>query len=295
MENALLLGAMAMKIADSITDESEKKALLDMAGQSLSEAYKMNPTDDNVLNTYSRYYRAIGQEDKAWEMLEESQDRELLWRNYFRQARYQEAKTVLEQMLADNPTDSNSVLGLMMVSKEMGDIEGVKENSERLILLKGDVEDYLIQIQTFLEVGLVKEAELKLQSFSERFPDENRALLLRAWLMMRQGQLRNALEIVNLYLETNEESPIAWEIRGRINYLMTDYNQAINDFNRSRTLLNSPKLSMYLSKAYMRAERSQEAIIELQNAIEDPQVSDTARLLLEQTYKNLRRLYQRIT
>ncbi|MHC4843523.1 MAG: tetratricopeptide repeat protein, partial [Planctomycetota bacterium] len=289
MENALLLGSMAMKIAESETSESKKKALLDMAGQSLSEAYKINSTDSTVLNTYSRYYRAIGQEDKAWEMLEGSQDRELLWRNYYSQGRYQEAKTILEQMFADNPTDSNSVLGLIMVSRVMGDIGGVKENSERLISLKGDVENYLIQIQTFLEVGLVKEAELKLQSFTERFPDENRALLLKAWLMMRQGQLSNALQMVNLYLETNEESPIAWEVRGRIHYLMTDYNQAINDLNRSRTLLNSPTLSIYLSKAYMRAERDQEAIIELQNAMENPQVSETARLLLEQTYKKLNR------
>ena len=302
MENALLLGAMAMRIADFQTDEElRKEAFRDIAGHYLSEAYKMNPKDSAVLDTYARYYRAIGKEDKAWEILEASDDQGLLWRNYYSQGRYQEAKNVLERLLEDNPEDPNSVLGLLMVSREMGDIEGVKRNSDRLISLSGQVQNNLIQIQTFLEVGLVKEAGLKLQSFMEKFPEETRALLFQAWLMMRQGRLTDALNAVNRYLEINEESPVAWEVRGRIRYLLADYDQAINDFNRSRMLFNSPqsKLSIYLSRAYMGAGRTQEAVIELQNAIDNPQFvdKDKARQLLEQLYKrhnrkeDLRRFY----
>jgi len=290
IENALLLGVMAMKIANSEMDESRKNVLSDIAGQAFADAYKMNPSNTRVLDTYASYYREIGQEDKAWDILEASKDQKLLWRNYYRQGRYQEAKALLEDIYKDDPTDTNSVMGLILVSREIGDTASVKENCERLISLQDNVENYLMQIQTYLGVGLVKEAELKLQSFMERFPEETRALLLQAWLMMRQGRLRDALEVANRYLETNEQSPIAWEIRGRINYLLTNYNDAINDFNRSRRLLNSPELSIYLSKACIGAERNQEAIIELQNAIENnPQVSNDARLLLAELYKKLNR------
>ncbi|MHC4688220.1 MAG: tetratricopeptide repeat protein [Planctomycetota bacterium] len=289
MANALLLGSMAMKIAISETDETQKKALFDISGQALAEAYKLDPTDRSVLDTYAQYYRTIGEDEKSWALLEKSEDKRLLWDNYYRRGKYEEAKMVLQQVYAKDPTDSNSLLGLVMISKETGDIKGVKDYSEQLVSLEGNVQDYLIQIQTFLEVGLVSEAEFKLQSFMERYPGETQALLLQAWLMMRQGRLTGALQAVNRYLETNEENAIAWEVRGRIYYLMTAYNQAIEDFNRSRVLFDAPQLSIYLSKAYIKAQKNQEAITELQSAIENPQISNTARLLLEDTYKKLNR------
>ncbi|MHC4264457.1 MAG: tetratricopeptide repeat protein [Planctomycetota bacterium] len=287
--NALLLGAMAMKIALSETNESQKDALLDISGQALAEAYRLNPGDRSTLDTYAQYYRLIGEDDRVWELLEKSEDKGLLWNSYYRQGRYAEANTVLQQMYANDPTDANSLFGLLMVSREIGDIEGVIKYSESLVSLGRSTDDYLIQIQTFLEVGLVREAELKLQSFMERFPDETRAFLLQAWLMMRQGRLKNALEVTNRHIETNEEKPNVWELRGKIHYLIADYNQAISDFNRSRSLFDSPQLSTFLSKAYMRAGRGQEAIIELKKAIESPQISNNARILLEDTYKKLNR------
>jgi tetratricopeptide (TPR) repeat protein len=289
VENALLLGTMAMNIALLEKDEAQKNALLDITGQALADAYRLNPSDGTTLDTYARYYRTIGEEEKAWELLQKSEDKRLLWSNYYRQGQYPEAKAILQEIYANDSADANSLLGLLMVSKEMGDIEGVKEYSEKFVLLGRNDDDYLIQIQTFLEVGLVRESELKLRSFMERFPEKTEALLLQAWLMMRQGRLKDALEVANRYLETNEESQIAWEVRGKIHYLMADYNQAISDFNRSRVILDSPQLGIYLSKAYMRAQRSQEAIIELQIAIDNPQVSNNARLLLEETYKRLNR------
>jgi tetratricopeptide (TPR) repeat protein len=289
VKNALLLGNMAMKIALSEQDETRKNAFLDISGQALADAYKLNPRDRTTIDTYARYYRIIGEEGKAWELLEKSENKELLWNNLYRQGQYAEAKVVLQQMYANDLTDANSLLGLLLVSKEMNDVEGVKEYSEKLVLLERSADDYLIQIQTFLEVGLVRESELKLQSFMERFPEKTEAILLQAWLMMRQGRLKDSLEAANRYLEKNEESQIAWEVRGKIHYLLADYNQAISDFNRSRSFLDSPQLSIYLSKAYMRAQRNQEAIIELQSALENPQLSNQARLLLEEIYIRLNR------
>jgi tetratricopeptide (TPR) repeat protein len=289
LENALLLGRMAVKIALSEIDQASKEVLLDLAGKTLEHAYRINPQDRNVLDAYAQYYRIIGDDNKAWQLLEQSEDKGLLWSQYYRQGRYTEAAGVLQQLHTDNPTDSNSIVGLLMVSRQTGDIEGVKEFSEKLISVENSKDNYLLQIQTFLQVGLVKESDLKLQSFMERFPEEKQALLLQASLFMSQGRMRNALEVANRYLETNEENYLAWEIRGKINYLTTNYSQAISDFNRSKALFDSPQLSIYLSKAYMRIERNQEAVTELQVAINNPQTSDTARLLLEETYKKMNR------
>ena len=61
----------------------------------------------------------------------------------------------------------------------------------------------LLQMQMYLEVGLVKEAELKLASFRERHSTEDEPLgeLLAAWVARLKGQLPEALEKTNRYLE----------------------------------------------------------------------------------------------
>ncbi|GAI48474.1 unnamed protein product, partial [marine sediment metagenome] len=186
--------------------------------------------------------------------------------------------------------DSDVVKGLLLVAERTADKEAVQRYSEELLLLEDSVENHLFQIQTFLKVGLVKEAQYKLQSFKEKYPDERRALLLEAWLAMRQGRLKEALDLTNRSLQSNQNNALAWRVRGEVNFLMANYDKAIDDLKTSKAL--SPELDIHiaLAKAYQRAGRDEDAITELKSTIEQPQAAAEevpARALLEQIYLQL--------
>jgi tetratricopeptide (TPR) repeat protein len=70
---------------------------------------------------------------------------------------------------------------------------------------------------------------------------------------------------------------------------MANYAQAISDLRRSKLLSDEPATRNSLAKAYMRARRYEEAIIELKNTIDHPQAPVKARALLERIYLKLER------
>jgi tetratricopeptide (TPR) repeat protein len=289
MSNAVLLGRMATKLASKEKDAERKEALFAIAASSFEQARKINPDDKVMLVDYVAYLRASGQEEKAKQLLQESEDQKLLWYYYFQGGKFEDAKKVLEQLYQTNQQDSNAVKGLLLVAEKTDDKEAIKKYSEELLSLEDTLENHLFQIQAFLEVGLIKEAEYKLQSFKERFPDEPRSLLLEAWLAMKQGQLKRALELTNRNLETNQDNAAAWRLRGQINLLMASYDQAIIDLKRSKSLLANPLTQFILARAYQRAGRGEDAITELEGLVDDPQAPGQARTLLEQMYWQLRK------
>ncbi|MHC4060073.1 MAG: tetratricopeptide repeat protein, partial [Planctomycetota bacterium] len=281
VENALLLGRMAVKIALGETSAEKRKALFDIAASSFEQARAIDPESKAALGAQAEYYRISGQEEKAKELLEKSQDQRLLYTHYFRLGKFEEAKRVLEKLYEDDPKDSEVVRGLLSIAERTADKQAVERYSEELLSLEDSADNRLIQIQDFLNVGLVEEAGRKLQSFGEKYPDDHRALLLEAWLAMRQGRLKKALELTNQYLGSDESNVLAWRLRGQINLLMTDYAKAIDDFNRSKLLSDRPVTRYYLAKAYLQAGRVEDAITELKNTIDDPHAPMASRDLLE--------------
>lgn len=290
MQNAVLLGRMATRLASEEEDDVERReALFAIAASSFEQAREIDPHDRVMLVSYAEYLRASGQEEKAKQLLQESEDQELLWAHYFQAGRFEDAKEILEQLYQTKQKDKDTVKGLLLVAEKTADEEAIKKYSEELLSLEDTTENHLFQIQTFLKVGLVKEAEYKLQSFKEKFPDEPRALLLDAWLAMKQGQLERALELTNRNLETSQDNATAWRLRGEINLLMANYDQAIIDLKRSKSLLAEPLTRISLARAYRRAGRDEDAITELKSTVDHPQAPIQARMLLEQIYFQLGR------
>ena len=283
-ENAILLGRLATRMALDEADPVRKEALLDIAASSFEEARAIEPQSKVALEAQAEYYRLIGEPEKASKLLAEPEDKRLLWRHYFRAGQFEKAKTVCEQLYQSELKDSNVVKGLLLIAERMADEEAVKRYSEELLLLEETVENRLLQIQLFLKTGLIKEAEYKLQGFKERYADEPRALLLEGWLAMRQGQLKRALDLANRNLTADEDSAAGWRLKGEIYLLMADYAQAISDLKRSKLLSDEPVTRNSLAKAYMRAGRYEEAIIELRNTIDHPQAPVETRTLLERIY-----------
>jgi tetratricopeptide (TPR) repeat protein len=287
VQNAVLLGRLAMNMGIREINAERKKALLAIADSSFEQAQAMAPEDRAVTEARAEFLRRIGQQEKAEKLL--MQDKKLLWGHYFRLGRYEDAKLLLQQLYKDSPKDSNVVKGLFLIAERQADKEDVKKYSEELLLLENSIENNLTQIQSFLKLGLVKEADFKLQSFKEKYPEEEKALLLGAWLAMRKGQLNNALQLTNRNLADNQENADAWRLRGQINLLMANYEQAINDLKQSKTLSDEPVTRIPLARAYRHTGRYEDAITELKNTIDIPGAPMEGRILLEQIYVQLGR------
>lgn len=282
MQNALLLAQMATRLALDSTDPKRQEALKAMAISALEEANSIAPQNPAVLESYAEFYRRTGQQEKAEEML--TNNTQLLWRHYFKSGQYDDAKKVLERMYADNPKDINTIKGLLYLAERSADREGVKKHSEQLLSADETPDNHLLLVQSYLNVGLVSEAEQKLAGFRERYPADSRGLLLSAWVSMKQGHLKESLELVNKRLEGEQSDATAWRLRGNLNYMLADYDQAIMDLKRSKTLMDISTTRVLLARTYLRAGRTEDAITELKGAIEDPQTPDEARVLLEEIY-----------
>ncbi|NQT03094.1 MAG: tetratricopeptide repeat protein, partial [Planctomycetes bacterium] len=289
MDNCLLLGQLSTQVAVKETNTRLKEAIFGIAASAFGQAQKINPSDKRMLYYYAEYFRARGQDEKATALLEESQEQKLLWDHYFQQGRYIDAGRVLQQLYEGGTKDAAVLRGLLLVAEKTGDREAVKKYSKELITFQDTVENNLIQIEAFLRIGLIKEAEYKLQSFKEKYPNERRILLLEGWLLMRQGQLEKALELTNRNLQANRNNPVAWRLRGKINFFLADYGKAISDFRESKLLSDEPATRISLAKAYMGAERYEDAITELKVTINTPGIHSEAGLLLEHIYSRLDR------
>jgi len=284
MENALLLGKLATEAAlEQIASES-KDALFDIAESAFEQARNMNHKDKRMLYYFAEYLRARGREDEAMKLLRESQDEQLLWDHYFQLGRYEDAMLILEKAYKNNSKDVRILKGLIQAAEKTADQESVKKYSEKLVHLEDTVDNNLAQIQAYLRTGLIKEAELKLQSIKEKYPNESRILLLQAWLLMKQGQLEKALKLTNQILQSDKDNAVAWRLRGEININLAQYDKAISDLRTSKLLSDDPIIRVSLARAYLNARRHKDAITELKNAIIGPTAPREARLLLEHIY-----------
>jgi tetratricopeptide (TPR) repeat protein len=289
MENAVLLGKLATEVAAKEANPQKKEALFAVAGSAFEQAKKMDPHDERMLYYYADYFREKGQPQAAQKLLEDSHDRRLLWDHYLQTGQYQEAKKVLEQLYDSGTRDSSVLKGLLLIAEKMSDKEAVKKYSDALVSLDNSAQNNLSQIRSFLQVGLIKEAEYKLQSFKEKFPNEPRAMLLRAWLLMRQGQLDKALELANKNLQDAPDNAAAWRLKGEIDFLRGRYDQAVGDFTKSKTLADEPSVRIALARTYLRKEQYEDALTELKTIMDTPGFALQARSLLEQVYLRLDR------
>lgn len=288
-ENCLRVGELATRVARDETNEQRKAVLFAVAGSALDDARKMKPEDEGMLYYYTEYLRAMGRDAEVVIILSDANDRTLLWGHYYQRGQYEEAKNILEEMYQAEPEDTQVMKGLVRVAEKTSDANAAAKYSDKLIAVDPAVDNYLIQIQCFLRVGLVSEAAMKLQSFNEKYPDEPRTLLLRAWLEMRKGQLATAMELTNRYLERNPGNATGWRLRGEIRFYEGDITKAIDDLKKSKSLKDEAATRVILAKAYLRVARFEDAVTELKNAIDTPGAPTEARLLLEETYKQLDR------
>jgi len=287
LANAMALAQLAINIAMDEKDSAQKEAMLAIAGSSLQWAYQSAPENPRVLEQYAEYLRLVGESEKAEELLTSAKQEPLLWRYYVRSGQLDLARQILEQLYEEKPEDEEVLEGLVAIARRSGNPEMAKKYSEKLVQISDNIVNHLLQIQTFLKLGLIDDAAVKLESVKEKYPDDHRITLLEAWLALSQGKLDEAKEFANNVLETSNKNSIAWQLRGRANLYQANYDRAISDLKKSRALNKTPGVQIILAQAYLRAGRYQDGIIELKEVISASKEAEKARELLVFTYKSL--------
>jgi len=201
-DNAVALGRLAAQIAFKEKDETKKQAFFTMAETAFEQARKLDPTNQVVLETYADYFRARGQNDRAGQLLTGSKDNQLLWRHYWRVGQYGEARKLLESMYQESDRKIEALKGLVLVTTATSDREGLKKCSTELLSLEDNVVNRLTQLQAYLDVGLVAEAEQRLRSLKEKYPNEQRTLLMEALVAGSQKRYAEAVAQIDKCIQS---------------------------------------------------------------------------------------------
>jgi tetratricopeptide (TPR) repeat protein len=281
VENLLVLGRLALKTAEQNKVEAQKNVYLAVAEDAYKKAYGLAPEDIRVLQAYSEFLKATGKTGEAEKIFASRND--LLWRFYIRSGRVEEARQLLEKLYETNPEDVNTIRGLLLVSKTEGNQPEMLKYTAELLKIDKSIDSQLIEIESYLEAGLVDDAQTKVDSLCERYPDEPKTIFMKAWFLARQGKLGDALKLANRYLEIDKSNPRAWRLRGEINLALNNLNQAIDDLQRSKAIQDDSEVRIDLAKVYIRSGREEEAIAELKAAV-DEQGSYAGRNMLEEAY-----------
>ncbi len=283
VENSLVLGNIAVKIAKNEQNARRKQALFAIAGSAYQKGLEIDKGNQKVLTAYSELLRITGRQKEAEAMFAGSN--ESLWRFHYRDGQYAKAKEILRKLYRENSDDIAIIKGLTLVALKTSDKFALKSYSEKLLELDPSIDNELFQIQSYLETGLINEANLKLASFRERNPKESRGTLLEAWANMSMGNLQKSLELINLSLEIEPDNATAWRLRGQVNSLLGYFNEAVENLRKSKSIDSDPIIRIELAKAYNRTGRTKESLSELIMALKEGQTPLSARTMLEELYK----------
>jgi predicted Zn-dependent protease len=202
VDNALMLAKLAAQIALKEKDQTKKNAFFAMAETAFEEARKLDPSSRVVLEAYAEYFRARGQPDKAGQLLAGSNDDQLLWRHYFQTGRYAEARKLLEQMYQQSDARIGALKGLVLVAEATSDREAVTKYYGELLSLQDNAVNRLMQLQAYLNMGLVAQAEQRLRDFKEKYPGEPRTGLMEALVAAGQNRFAEAIDGIDQCIQS---------------------------------------------------------------------------------------------
>lgn len=280
--NAVMLGKMALRMAQSEWDAAKKSGLIEQAGKAFEKALALEPDFQPAIEALADYRQMTGNPEEALKII--SNDENMLWKFYLRNGQFDKAEELLTQMHQANPKDAMLLRGLIMTAEGMGDRASLKGYLDQLAAADESKETELLILQKYLDFGFAAEAEQRLDGFKERYPDEKAALLIEAWTKMTRGELDDAMSLTNRYLESDTNHGGAWRLRGRLFRLMNQPRKAIDDLQRSKTLADTPAIRMELASVFLEASQSAAAIGELITGLQDPQAPLQMRLMLETIY-----------
>ena len=280
--NAMMLGNMALRMAQSEWNPAKKDGLIELAGKAYQQGMEIDPKDEILRQTYADFLQRTGKGDPLAII---GPDKNMEWKFYLRNGQFGQAETILKELLQEKPDDTTLVQGLVLASQGAGNRDEVKRYLDMLSGLDDTKETELWILQKYIDNGFAAEAEKYLASFRDRYPEEKALLLIEAWTEMGKGRLDEAMTLANRYLETDTNNPGAWRLRGRLYRLMNQPRKAIEDLQHSKLLQDTPAVRLELATVYRENNQVTAAIGELVPGLDDPQSPVQIRLTLENLYQ----------
>ena len=286
-QNAMLLGNLAVKLAAEQKDTAQQKAFFDIAASAYDQGYKLDPNDSALLRSYAEFYNMTGKPQQAQQLLSNAANKNLLWAHQIRMGQFEQAKQTLDALYKENPKNIDLIKGQMLVAQNLGNAEGVTKYSQELLSFENTPENQLAQIEAYLQVNLIEQAQKQLASYMEKHPNDNRTMLLQALLAIRKGQFTEAITFINKNLELKPNDATSWNLKGQIDFSRGNFDDAINDFKKAKSIAPNPQIRTALTRAYFRAGKGDDAIKELVTAIDETPGATDLYLMLEETYSQL--------
>jgi tetratricopeptide (TPR) repeat protein len=281
-ENALLLARVALANATDPWDSPKKQAMYRIADDAYRSAMAVAPDDPEVLDAYADFFRISGQEGKIAELI--GGNDKILWKAYYRSSKFEQAKEILEKLYKDDPNSETVIKGLIGVSLKLFMNEDVERYTKELIALENNFDNRLLRVQALVEVGETTKAENEIAQMSDRDKNDVKVMMLTSTIALRKGFFDVAMSEIKKALETDPENATAWRIKGRTNYLQANYEQALQDYLKSKSYQEDNVIRVELAKTYDRMARYEPAIAELQLTLQEEGTPRMALMLLEEIY-----------
>lgn len=285
--NAIMLGRMALRMAQAETNAPKKTGLIELSGKAFKQALQIEPQNEGAKSAYADYLHQTSQSKEAEEFL--GGDKNLLWRYYLQNGQFDKAQETLIPLFQADARDVSVLRGLILTAEGLGNRPDQKKYLDLMAELSLTKDNELWTIQKYLETGYPEQAQKRLEEFKKQYPDEKLVLLLEAWAKMSQGLQEEAMILTNRYLESDSENAGAWRLRGRLFRLANEPLKAVDDLQRSKSLNPNPAVSMELATLYSEMGQMDTAIGELVNGLQNPQAPLQMRVLLETLYQRNKR------
>ncbi len=282
-ENALLLARIAIRNATDQWNSPKKQAMYRLADDAYKNALAIAPGDPEVLDAYADFFRISGQEQKIVELI--GDNKEILWKSYYRSSKFDQAKTILSELYQQTPQSSEILKGLIGVSLKMFLNQDVDRYTKELLAVDNNFENRLLRVQALVEVGETTKAEQEIDKLSAGDKNDSKVLMLLATIALRKGEFADTITEIDKALRVDPENPVAWRIKGRANYLQANYEQALQDFLKSKSYQEDNVIRIELAKVYDRMARYEPAIAELNLTLESESTPQIALMLLEEVYQ----------
>ena len=173
------------------------------------------------------------------------------------QGRYDDAKSVIEVFIRDNPDDRDAKLLLVSLVKTREPTQAIALFEKYIKLYKSDYDLHFAKIKLQLDGGETEEALVGLKEIVAQDSEGNngrKAAMVLANYNFRQGNMEAVQKSLDRVLAAEPEDEAALILKSKINLLNNNVDQAINDLRLVlRNNLNSDEAMVLIGKAYIQS------------------------------------------
>jgi len=300
-ENWQLLAQLVYQYSQQEPDPGLQDKMLAEVDKIYQDGMAANPNSPQLAAAYGEFLRKIGKEEKAedtlLDMIAKSEGAEKIQAQlnlaavYYRHREFSQARKVVEDILQ---TEEKNVAALRMQSGillQEGDYEAALDVYQKLRQID-DQEDLAAgQIEALLALGQVEEAEGLLQEMQKKYPDYMGTQLLSARVELRKANYAAAIAYADQALQSNENNIQAYLLKAQAQYYDQQLSPALETLKvlRARVPAENSVGRMDIAKVYLAMERTDEAITELESALQYEPQNEPIRKMLLGIFRNLGR------